>query len=332
VDLLDRYVQAVKFWLPRKQKQDILAELSEDIRSEIEDKEAELGRPVVQAELETILTRWGHPMLVAERYLPQRSLIGPVLLPAYKLVLTIVALVYLLPWLLVFLGFVIFDPAHRTSDAIGDGLQTLWLIALHAVVVVTGVFAILERYQFTYRSWQAWSAGTLLEREPASDPNGIPRSQSIGELVTGLIFTWWWLQLLGSPTSHHLADTFRITLWPLFPALYWGILAFLLAGVVMACVNLYQPWWTRPRAGARLAIDALGLGIALAILAGPFVEITAATPKAGAVDLAKWANLSWYLTAGIIALYCLVRVIQDVRRMSGKTPIRNRAMTWLGAV
>ena len=107
---------------------------------------------------------------------------------------------------------------------------------------------------------------------------------------------------------------------------------FLLGGVVMACVDLYRPWWTRHRARARLAIDALGLVICLAILAAPFVEITAANAVAGAVGLAKWANLSWYLTTGIIALCCLGRIIQDVRRMSGKTPIRNRAMAFLGAV
>ena len=52
MDLLERYLQAVKFWLPGKQRHDILAELSEDIRSEIEDKEAALGRPVGSAELE----------------------------------------------------------------------------------------------------------------------------------------------------------------------------------------------------------------------------------------------------------------------------------------
>jgi hypothetical protein len=114
--------------------------------------------------------------------------------------------------------------------------------------------------------------------------------------------------------------------------MYCGILVFLLAGVVMACVNLYRPWWTRHRAGARLAIDALGLVICLVILAGPFVEITAASPKAGAVELARWANLSWDLTVGIIALCCVGRIIQDGRRMSGKMPIRNRAMTLLGAV
>ena len=46
MDLLRRYLDAVELWLPAKQKQDILAELSDDIRSEIEDREGELGRPV----------------------------------------------------------------------------------------------------------------------------------------------------------------------------------------------------------------------------------------------------------------------------------------------
>src|SRR5215813_5090171 len=40
-ELLDRYVHAVGFWLPKKQKADIMAELSEDLRSQIEEKEAE---------------------------------------------------------------------------------------------------------------------------------------------------------------------------------------------------------------------------------------------------------------------------------------------------
>jgi hypothetical protein len=39
MELLDRYLQAVKFWLPKAQKQDIIEELSEDIRSQVEEKE-----------------------------------------------------------------------------------------------------------------------------------------------------------------------------------------------------------------------------------------------------------------------------------------------------
>jgi 3-deoxy-D-manno-octulosonate 8-phosphate phosphatase KdsC-like HAD superfamily phosphatase len=64
--LVDRYLQAVKFWLPRKQKDDIIAELSEDLRSQIEDQEAELGRKLTDTEVEPILKRCGSPMAVAD--------------------------------------------------------------------------------------------------------------------------------------------------------------------------------------------------------------------------------------------------------------------------
>lgn len=39
-DLLARYLQAVGFWLPRAAKDDILAEISEDLHSQIDDRAA----------------------------------------------------------------------------------------------------------------------------------------------------------------------------------------------------------------------------------------------------------------------------------------------------
>src|SRR5450432_2936962 len=98
MELLDRYLQAVRFWLPRAQQQDIIAELSEDLRSQIEEKETELGRSLSEAEVEDILKKRGRPALVANRYLPQRSLIGPLLFPIYCFVMKVVGLCYLVPW------------------------------------------------------------------------------------------------------------------------------------------------------------------------------------------------------------------------------------------
>lgn len=43
--LIDRYLRAVREQLPRGQQDDIIGELSEDLRSQVEDREAELGRP-----------------------------------------------------------------------------------------------------------------------------------------------------------------------------------------------------------------------------------------------------------------------------------------------
>ena len=52
MELLERYLQAVKFWLPKEQKSDIIAELSEDLRSQIEERETVLGRKLSEAEVE----------------------------------------------------------------------------------------------------------------------------------------------------------------------------------------------------------------------------------------------------------------------------------------
>jgi len=75
MELLDRYLNAVRSCLPEAQRDDIINELSENLRSQIEDQEASLGRPLTEAEVEAILKRHGHPLLVAGRFRQdQRSL------------------------------------------------------------------------------------------------------------------------------------------------------------------------------------------------------------------------------------------------------------------
>src|ERR1700682_4339889 len=89
MELLDRYLQAIEFWLPKRQRQDIIAELSEDLRSQIEEKETEVGRKLQDAEVEAILKRCGAPLEVAARYRPQQYLIGPALFPVYRFVVAV---------------------------------------------------------------------------------------------------------------------------------------------------------------------------------------------------------------------------------------------------
>src|ERR1700722_19012024 len=105
MELLDRYLQAVRFWLPKAQQQeDLLAELGEDLRSQIEDQETELGHPLDQAEMAAILKKCGSPMMVAGRLGPQRQLIGPALFPIYEFVLKMVLLWILVPVFIFILG------------------------------------------------------------------------------------------------------------------------------------------------------------------------------------------------------------------------------------
>jgi len=98
LELVDRYLNAVRFWLPKTQREeDVLAELGDDLRSQIEAKESELGRPITKEEVSEILKRCGMPMIVAGRLAPKRYLIGPTLFPIYAFVLKMVLLWIIVP-------------------------------------------------------------------------------------------------------------------------------------------------------------------------------------------------------------------------------------------
>src|SRR4051812_6385557 len=81
--LVDHYLLQLKTLLPKKQRDDIAAELRESITSTVVDRERKLGRTLTDDELNAVLRGFGHPMVVAGRYLPMQQLIGPDVFPLY---------------------------------------------------------------------------------------------------------------------------------------------------------------------------------------------------------------------------------------------------------
>lgn len=261
MDLLERYLQAVKFWLPKEQKQDILAELSEDLRSQIEDRETELGRKLSEPELEAILKERGRPLLVANRYQPQQHLIGPVLFPIYRFVLKVVALCYLLPWALVWIGMLSLGPAYRAQHggwihALASTWGALWMTAIMAVGTITIIFAFVERAQTKSHFLEEWNPRKL---PPLRDPNQIKRSASIGELA-GAIALIAWISYLSSPTILNRPEIL-IRLSPVWSYIFWGYLSLAVLNLGLASVNLMRPYWTPWRATLRLLTDGIGWGL-----------------------------------------------------------------------
>ena len=82
--LIERYLQNVRLSLPAARREDIVRELAEDIRTQIADREEELGRTLTEDEQEAVLKHFGHPLALATRYGPQRHVIGPALFPVYS--------------------------------------------------------------------------------------------------------------------------------------------------------------------------------------------------------------------------------------------------------
>jgi len=73
MELVDRYLEAARFWLPKGERQEeILDELGDDLRSQIEERESELGRRLNYHEVSGILQRCGPPMVVAARLGPKK--------------------------------------------------------------------------------------------------------------------------------------------------------------------------------------------------------------------------------------------------------------------
>jgi len=323
MQMIERYLEAVKFWLPKQQKDDIIDELSADIDAQVEEREASLRRKLTEGEVESILKQRGRPVVVANRFLPQEQLIGPLLFPVYRFVLKIICLCYLLPWALVWIGMMTFDHAYRTRQtqvswfaAFGSAWSTWWTLAFVAIGMATLVFVILERVQAKSGFLNDWSPRKL---PPVHNLNRIPRATSIFELAFTLLFFVWWA-LNASPRVINLGNTVRIELssrWVWFFSAYLVLAA---ANAALAASNLLHPYWTVRRASLRLLSDCAGAVLFCWLLRAHLVTSFFASSLSAekslhvtqAIDYWMGKALPWAIVASVAiagaAIYRIVRV------------------------
>jgi hypothetical protein len=329
MELLNRYLQAVKFWLPRAQQDDIIAELREDLRSQIDERERSLGRALNEAELEALLKQRGRPLLVAGQYLPQQSLIGPLFFPAYLFVLKLAAVCYLVPWVLVWIGLVVFSPAYRAvhlGPAIAGDLFVLWLHALTVFSVVTITFATLDQATNKSKFLSDWTPRKL---PPARDHYRIPRASSGFELVMGGFLGIWFLIILWTLTVVDM-DGFKITLTAPWHRIFWVFLPLWAVNTTLSAVNFVRPYWTPPRRLVRAAANFFAAAaLALALKIQPAVLVSYGNTKVGQVVEGS-IDLSLAISFAIASLVCIIVGCVDVWRAyvsSKRAPTLNHAMT-----
>ena len=256
MELLDRYLQAVRRHLPWERQDDIIAELKANLESQLEDKEAELGRKLTDAEMEAWLKQLGSPLLVAARYRPQRYLIGPALFPIYWFVLRLV-----MTW------YVIVYAIAKTVDIVARGLTAGGVIGaiaslpwslLVSAAIVTLVFAGIEAVGARHPEKHiplesmaaAWSPAELppLTKDTRTKPGS--SAKALVEVIFGFLLFWWLLlvphypYLMFGPGGWYLSSL-PFKLAPVWWTFYWCIVALNAFELTWKTVHLARGEWQK---------------------------------------------------------------------------------------
>ena len=299
--LVERYVEAVRKQLPRRERNDIAAELRDTLLSQIEETVAEQGRRLSDDEIAAILIRYGAPDVVAARYGARNHLIGPAVYGHYKAVVR--AVLWILGSLLSVGLVVTAFTADNPVTAIARLAWTGVLIVIGNLTIVTVVFARIERMKGQADTSAHWDPRDLLEATPALRTS-IPRSEGVARLLSTCFWLLWWTDVL--PINRWL-------LWsrlPLQPAPIWDaltplIVSLMVVSISVSVVALLRPRWVRFYEASDLLLD-IGIAVVLyqALGARDLIVLTDATsPAAGLAAL-----FNWLLIVGFVALALLVVV------------------------
>jgi len=217
------------------------------------------------------------------------------------------------------IGFALLDRTHASANpgaAVAGALKSLWLVGVYTF---TATFALLERYHAKSPFLKQWNPHKLPRLR---HPNRISRSNPAAELAWNGILILWWVTLLRIPEIPGL----RVALAPeLLQRFYWPILPLFAAMAVIACANLFRPWWTRQRAGIRIAIDSFGLILlALLFMTKPWFAVIATNATTTEIrDIVQRLDGTAAVLLLVYAMSFVLRGIQDIRRVTGKEPVRH---------
>lgn len=331
MELLERYLQAVRKYLPLKRQDDIIAELRANMESQIEDRESELARPLTQGELEDFLRKMGAPVMVASRYQPQQYLIGPTLFPLYFYVLRVAIL-----WAMIIYSIVIAVVIPLTSpNATGviDSLIRMPWILINVAGCVTLVFAVVEFAKTRYPEFCPKIEGITEQWQPSSLPpleedadRSKPRSyaMAVAEVVFGFLFLAWLILIprypfliMGPGAVYLQSGPFELA--PIWWTFFWWMVAMNIVQTGWNCVDLARGTWRRPWRAKRVVAKVIGvIPLLILFMVRDHVYILLKSP---AVDGSHYGqnldqiNNGIHLALGVICAIISVQLVLDLGQL-----------------
>ena len=280
MELLERYLEAVGEHLPARARQDTLAELRANLLDDIEECEALAKRPLTEAEIASVLEAHGMPMMVAARYMPQRSLIGPGIFPIYWYTMK-----KSFPW--VVLAYVATQSVRIAIQGeplaiLPDAMLHFCAVALTFWAILTLFFAAAEYIQQNFSisaHTPRWSVRDLPGIEPEEKRFSIAKARA--DVIVSVLGILWFLLVPAHPylmfgPGMKLVNELPYRLTPEWHVLYWQIIGLVAAMIPFKAAMLFRglrQW----RTGLQLGVQALGIMTVVVLVNVPTYIVPAAS-------------------------------------------------------
>jgi len=270
--VLDLYILQLKSLLPRNQRDDVAAEIGENIASAVEERKRDLGRELSNDEMRTLLKAYGHPIVIAGRYLPIQQLIGPSVFPLYWYAIQAVLMVIATIGGIVATIALLSEP--RGTQAALQVLGRFFWVALDAGALVTLLFALLERQRVHFpflEDFDPRKLGTGLLARGSAALGEIPRGDTVLELTTVAILLLWWTGWLVFPS---VVASVKVELGSGIETLYFPVAALCIADLIRLGADFTHPYRTRARISIAIGLNAAWLVLlVVAFSSGHLVQV-----------------------------------------------------------
>ena len=288
-DLLQRYINEVGRHLPRRQRKDIQSELYSLLQDSLEESRgsSELTDdkhedPEDEEKVIGILRTFGPPSRFADRYKPQRYLIGPTYYSDFKMVLTIVLSVITGLYLFGIIADFLLDSDSAISIL---GIVSTFSSYFEHLLVNSGIviliFVLIERFSGDTsgeKKKEEWDPSSLPKVE---DPDRISRGGLVASITWHLIFAMILVAFphwIGVININDAGLNFTAILAPEFESIvpWFASLLILEAGLYLFVLRDGR-WLTGPR-WIQLAINLAWIVLLYVIITGgPVTTITILT-------------------------------------------------------
>lgn len=316
MDIIERYLGAVRWNLHSDKPDDIIAELRDLIASRIEEREEALDRPLTRDETSKLLQEFGHPLVVAAGYGKQHSLIGPDIFPFYLFSLKIVLGVCAAVLIVQAAANALFS--HHLVRAMAQGFDGAFWTLLANAGLVTLIFAVLERTGWLSEHLNRWTPEQLPD---LSDFQLKPKKmwEAAFGVVAGIAFLLWWGGIIHLPKFASENKGLLVEPGAIWVQYYWPIFAIAVLGLAISLVELMRPRWRGMLAALTVASAAAGIALLASIYrAGGWVTVTSTgmdADKMASIERALHLALSIsFLVCGAIwALQALIAIWRLMR-------------------